>query len=101
MAKKLYPRVSDLNGKPRELTKEEREEYDSLIYKYGKKQGEKLFFEDFEENFAPSLTKSKKNKLKEEDLKLIKFYQKEENINKQKSDSISNVFKKRKVPLSK
>lgn len=100
MSRKKYPRVSDSYENPRELTKEEREEYDSLIYKYGKKHGEKLFFEDFEEKFAPSLTDAKKAKLKKEDLKLIKFYQKEENINKQKSDSISKLFKKYNVPLS-
>lgn len=100
MSRKKYPRVADSNGQPRELTEEEKTELDSLVYKYGKKQGEKLFFEDFTETFAPSLTESKKNKLKEEELKLIKFYQKEENIHKQKSDSISRLFKKYNVPLS-
>lgn len=99
MTKKNYPRVTDSIGQsPRELTEEEKVEYDSLIYKYGKKKGSELFASDFHNvNMSKAkMIKQKKEKKKdvEDTQKLIEFYLRSGNEQYVKKSSVRSFLKK-------
>ena len=101
MKKKKYPRVQDKEDSPiRELTNEEKEEFDSLTYKYGKTKAWNLFFEDFFCTHAPKHVVRKNLKEEADELELIRFYQKPKNSFHQQKETVKKLFRKHNVPLS-